>query len=110
IGDIHGAHKALEQVLERASTTRDDQLIFLGDYVDGWSESPQVIDKLIELKNTHTCVFIRGNHDALLAEWMATQEENEMWLKHGGQSTVAAYQKLPQAKINKHLEFLKSLK
>lgn len=42
IGDIHGGLKAINQVFERAKVTTDDRLIFLGDYVDGWSESPQV--------------------------------------------------------------------
>ncbi len=54
IGDIHGGLIALKQVLERASVTNKDTLIFLGDYVDGWSQSPQVIDFLIELKNLYT--------------------------------------------------------
>ena len=49
IGDIHGGLKAINQVFERAKVTTDDRLIFLGDYVDGWSESPQVLDFLIEL-------------------------------------------------------------
>ena len=49
IGDIHGADKALEQVLERAGVTKDDKLILLGDYVDGWSGSAKVIEKLLEL-------------------------------------------------------------
>lgn len=44
IGDIHGGFKALKQVLERALVSTSDTLIFLGDYVDGWSESPEVID------------------------------------------------------------------
>jgi serine/threonine protein phosphatase 1 len=48
IGDIHGGLKALIQVLERAKVTSNDTLIFLGDYVDGWSDSPQVIDFLME--------------------------------------------------------------
>ena len=43
IGDIHGGLKALKQVLERANVNENDKLIFLGDYVDGWSESSQVI-------------------------------------------------------------------
>ena len=38
IGDIHGGLRALTQVLDRAQVTLNDQLIFLGDYVDGWSE------------------------------------------------------------------------
>lgn len=49
IGDIHGGFKALKQVLERANVTENDKLIFLGDYVDGWNESSQVIQFLIEL-------------------------------------------------------------
>lgn len=49
IGDIHGGFKALKQVLERANVTEKDTLIFLGDYVDGWSESSQIIQFLIEL-------------------------------------------------------------
>ena len=52
IGDIHGGLRALHQIMERAKVTPKDTLIFLGDYVDGWSQSPQVIDYLIELKTT----------------------------------------------------------
>ena len=47
VGDIHGGLLALEQVLERALVTIDDTLIFLGDYVDGWGQSPDVLDFLI---------------------------------------------------------------
>ena len=57
IGDIHGALKALIQVIERAEVKEDDLLIFLGDYVDGWSQSPEVINYLIQLKDTHNCIF-----------------------------------------------------
>ena len=54
IGDIHGGLKGLVQVLERAKVTKDDTLIFLGDYVDGWSETAPLLDFLIELnKNYH---------------------------------------------------------
>jgi serine/threonine protein phosphatase 1 len=35
IGDIHGAYKALLQIMDRAKVDDDDQLIFLGDFVDG---------------------------------------------------------------------------
>jgi serine/threonine protein phosphatase 1 len=59
IGDIHGGLRALHQIMERAKVTKEDTLIFLGDYVDGWSQS-QVLDYLIELNTTNNCVFIRG--------------------------------------------------
>jgi serine/threonine protein phosphatase 1 len=44
LGDIHGGLKAIHQVLERADVTNNDTLIFLGDFVDGWSESPAVLN------------------------------------------------------------------
>ena len=37
IGDIHGCHRALQQVFKRAEFRPDtDELISLGDVVDGW--------------------------------------------------------------------------
>lgn len=109
IGDIHGGLKALKQLIERAKITPKDQLIFLGDYVDGWSDSAKLIDFLIELKQTHQCIFMRGNHDELLCAWLDQGRDNPMWLNHGGASTVAAYQKLDQETKKQHILFLKSL-
>ena len=57
IGDIHGGLKALLQVLNKLELTEKDQLIFMGDYVDGWSESAQVIDFLMELSKTFKCFY-----------------------------------------------------
>ena len=68
IGDIHGGLRALHQIFDRANVSKEDTLIFLGDYVDGWSESPQTIDFLINLGKKQNCIFIRGNHDELLLE------------------------------------------
>jgi serine/threonine protein phosphatase 1 len=113
IGDIHGGLKALHQVLERAKVTKDDILIFLGDYVDGWSESPQLIDFLMELSRNYTCVFIRGNHDELLLDWMLNDNNNideGLWFKHGGEATVLAYSSVTNEKKHIHMEFLRSLK
>jgi serine/threonine protein phosphatase 1 len=109
IGDIHGSHKALEQILERAKVTTDDRLIFLGDFVDGWSQSPEVIDYLIQLKGTHSCIFMRGNHDDLLLKWLNTGEYNEQWFVHGGQITMEKYTALPKDKLQVHILFLESL-
>jgi serine/threonine protein phosphatase 1 len=110
IGDIHGGLRALHQIMERAGVTSKDSLIFLGDYVDGWSHSPQVIDYLIELKSTNKCIFIRGNHDDLLLHWLKDSKENSMWYKHGGESTVSAYELVSAETKQKHIEFLQSLK
>ncbi|MEO0571568.1 MAG: metallophosphoesterase, partial [Bacteroidota bacterium] len=91
IGDIHSGLKALRQILERAQVTERDHLIFLGDYVDSWSDAFETIEFLIELGNTHQCTFIRGNHDELCYEWMLTGKENPQWLVHGGIATRDSY-------------------
>lgn len=109
IGDIHGGLRALHQIMERAKVTQKDTLIFLGDYVDGWSQSPQVIDYLIELKTTHNCICILGNHDKLLLEWLDKSTDNPQWYKHGGESTVLAYAKVSAKTIERHKEFIESL-
>jgi serine/threonine protein phosphatase 1 len=109
IGDIHGGLRALHQIFERAQITTKDRLIFLGDYVDGWSESPAVLDFLIQLQATHACIFIRGNHDALLCEWLRESKDNLMWYRHGGESTVNAYAKIAAHTKQKHVAFLQSL-
>ncbi len=105
IGDIHGAVRALKQVLERVSLQADDRLILLGDYVDGWSESAEVIEYLIELDQQYDCLFIRGNHDTWCEDWLRRVIANETWLLHGGKSTLASYGDYDEAKWNRHLAF-----
>jgi serine/threonine protein phosphatase 1 len=109
IGDIHGGLKAVLQILERAKVTHNDKLIFLGDYVDGWSQSPQVLDFLIELDNTNDCVFIRGNHDELLLHWLKENKDNETWHQHGGEATIQAYKSVNESEKQKHISFLENL-
>lgn len=109
IGDIHGGLRALKQAIERVQITENDKLIFLGDYVDGWSESPQVLDFLIAMNQSHNCIFIRGNHDDLLCKWLHEDRDNLMWYNHGGESTVNAYLAVPESQKQKHVAFLKEL-
>lgn len=109
-GDIHSGLRALIQVLDRAAITTHDHLIFLGDYVDSWSDAFETVSFLIELGSTHNCTFIRGNHDDLCWEWMKTGVENPTWLIHGGEATRNSYLKAGQEKWAPHLEFYTNLK
>ena len=108
IGDIHGGLKALIQLLEKVEVKENDRLIFLGDYVDGWSESAQVVDFLIELSQKHECIFIRGNHDVWCHEWLKNDIINNIWFVHGGKSTIESYQNIKSKE--KHLEFFGHMK
>jgi len=109
IGDIHGGLKALKQVLERVKVQPEDLLIFLGDYMDGWSESAQTLDFIIELNKTQNCIFIRGNHDALVYDWLVTGKTNEIWINHGGKSTIESYQNYSEEQKEEHKTFIEDL-
>lgn len=109
VGDIHGACRALRDVLEQAQVAANDTVIFLGDYVDGWSESPQVIDHLIELSTRCHCIFLRGNHEELLLQWLKHGIEDSQWLLYGGAATLKAYRNISAPIRNKHIDFIESL-
>ncbi len=110
IGDIHGGLIALKQVLERANVTTEDKLIFLGDYVDGWSDSANVIQFLMDLSQQQECIFIKGNHDEYCEEYLELGVSDEVWIKHGGKLTRQNYQELSTEVRQAHLAFFQKMK
>lgn len=109
IGDIHGGLKALVQVLNKLEIKDDDKLIFMGDYVDGWSESAQVVQFLIELSEKINCIFIKGNHDAWCEEWLKSDYVNPTWYMHGGKETMASYAGFSKEQKQQHYDFFKAM-
>jgi len=109
VGDIHSGLKALKQLLKKAEVTITDHLIFLGDYVDGWSEAAETVDFLIELDRTHKCTFIRGNHDELCRLWLTKKKDNPEWFKHGGEATANSYKNMNADTKAKHVTFFENL-
>lgn len=112
LGDIHGAHKALVQVLERSNfDIQNDHILFLGDVADGWPETKACIDTLLSIQN-RLCLW--GNHDIWLWKWIQTGQAEEIWLEQGGQATIDSYtSSARQAKRvvpNSHFEYFKQLK
>lgn len=105
IGDIHGGLKALLQVLNKLELQEGDELIFMGDYVDGWSESAQVISFLIDLSETFSCLFIKGNHDIWCEDWLREDKVNPTWYMHGGKETMDSYAAFGKDKKKKALGF-----
>lgn len=109
IGDIHGGLKALKQLIESANLPSNTKYIFLGDYVDGWSQSAEVISYLINFYQENDCILLRGNHDELLCNYLKTGKTNPMWLSQGGQSSVESYSNLSKTKKGIHIRFLENL-
>lgn len=108
-GDLHGGLKALIQLLDRINLTPEDKLIFLGDYVDGWSDSANTVSYLIELAKQNSCIFLRGNHDDLVHKWLEHDELNQKWLEHGGQSSIDAYRCFSNEEKKAHIQFFKEM-
>lgn len=82
------------QCLERSRfNIENDQLFFIGDSMDGWSETQESLDLLLSINNL---VYLLGNHD----EWAISfytgrmegkDFEQEVWLMQGGAATVKSY-------------------
>ncbi|WP_405384643.1 metallophosphoesterase family protein [Maribacter sp. LLG6340-A2] len=109
VGDIHSGLKALKQVLEKAAVTDHDTLVFLGDYIDGWSQAVETIDFLLALKEEYHCVFLRGNHDELCYEWLQGATDNPTWFMHGGEATINSYKEVTEVTKELHMNFYKGL-
>lgn len=100
VGDIHGAYRALIECLGKASFDySEDRLICLGDVCDGWPDTRQCIEELLKIRNL---VYIKGNHDTWLLDWMKTGTISEVWYKQGGESSIKSYaqEKVPSDHIH----------
>ncbi len=124
IGDIHGQYNQLRVLLATLlkKIKPEDQLIFLGDYIDRGGETAQVLECLIELQqNRPETIFLRGNHEQLMLDAMECIADNgdiqlniELmhWLQNGGLDTLKSYSienidRLPRLIPLHHLSFLK---
>jgi serine/threonine protein phosphatase 1 len=103
MGDIHGACRALNQCLERSEfDVKRDHLICLGDVCDGWPQTSESIERLLEIKNL---TYILGNHDYWMVEWMKRGFTEDIWLSQGGRATIESY---PDGFPVKHLKFMEN--
>lgn len=90
IGDIHGCLTALDTLLGFIQPRPDDQLVFLGDYVDRGPDSKGVLDRLIELKRSQDMICLLGNHEVMMV--LAGQgQEVRFWLSCGGKEALESY-------------------
>ncbi len=109
IGDIHGCLEPLKRLIETLNPKPSDTLVFLGDYVDRGPDSKGVIDYLIELKQHYSCVFLLGNHEVLMLDYLSGLLSITDWERNGGIATLESYTidgtlEIPES----HLDFLKN--
>ncbi|PSQ78102.1 MAG: serine/threonine protein phosphatase [Bacteroidetes bacterium QH_8_67_23] len=113
IGDVHGCPDSLDALLDRLAPASDDHLVFIGDYIDRGPDSKRVIDRLLALREEQPCTFLRGNHEALMLDYLQGEEGSpaagatralRLWQQNGGGATLRSYAngqtaRLPEAHV-----------
>ncbi len=135
VGDIHGRLDLLEAMLgrieadARSSHAERRTLVFLGDYVDRGPDSKGVVETLIGgLPKGFEAHFLKGNHEAILLNFLDDAWSLDNWLLNGGDATMRSYgldtdrlarldapielwrQALQEAMPEAHLQFYRSLR
>ena len=105
IGDIHGCLKTLKVLLKTLNLKENDELIFLGDYIDRGPDSKGVLDLLMGLKNAR---FLMGNHEDLMLAAIQDKDLDsiECWYLNGGTETKRSFEGF---NMDPYLEFIKKM-
>jgi serine/threonine protein phosphatase 1 len=90
VGDIHGCINSLRALLAKLDLRPDDQLVFLGDYIDRGPASKEVVTALIALGERYTCQFLMGNHEQMYLDYLETGD-SDLWYSNGGSTTLQSY-------------------
>ena len=110
--DIHGCFLSFEALMDAIAYTTEDELYFLGDYIDRGPDSKKVIDLLLDLtEQGYHIQCLAGNHDHAMLEAKINPEFCKDWITGwGGQQTlegfgVASLDEIP----GKYWDFLNSM-
>lgn len=139
IGDIHGCDRLLDRLIESIKrdieglaplerlTPSECLVVALGDYVDRGPGSRKVIERLARNPFPSDFIALKGNHEALLEQFIADPETAGYWRQLGGLETMHSYgvdvanvmrgkfydaaaEALEQAMPPAHRDFIASLK
>ena len=96
IGDIHGRLDLLERMIELVNldikqSSGDCLVVTLGDYVDRGPNSRGVLDRLLKNPFAGRYVALRGNHEALLEEFLGNPAIAAQWWRLGGLETLRSF-------------------
>lgn len=101
IGDVHGRADLVQRVFAKIDSDiarhPADRIIelFVGDYIDRGPESREVIDRLIDRSWWHETVFLRGNHEHFVLEFLQNPAALRDWRQYGGLETLVSYDLTP---------------
>ncbi len=98
VGDVHGRADLLERLLVKIRTDAAQRsqghkvLVYLGDYVDRGLESRAVIESLLAQGGDGLeRVFLKGNHEDAMLQFLDSTEIGSSWMGFGGDATLYSY-------------------
>lgn len=105
IPDIHGYAKTLKSLLAQIRPSKEDHIVFLGDYIDRGPDSKGVIDEIMHLQeNGYKVTALMGNHEEFLLRNYNFAKENSgffgklkpnhikrEWYEFGGKDTLKSF-------------------
>jgi serine/threonine protein phosphatase 1 len=102
VGDIHGRLDLLDSIHREINTDKNHcrhrrvAEIYLGDYIDRGPQSAGVISRLIARSRQTYTIFMRGNHEQLLLDFLSGLPSFEAWKAVGAIPTLLSYGLSPE--------------
>jgi serine/threonine protein phosphatase 1 len=79
VGDIHGCRQKLERLMEKIDWRPENQeeLIFLGDYIDRGPDSFGVVEVVRQIKKSYPSLvtLLKGNHEQMFVNFITGAED-----------------------------------
>lgn len=118
IPDIHGFSKTLEALLSQIQPSKEDHLVFLGDYIDRGPDSKGVMDLVMKMEQEgYQITALKGNHESYFVEayyhafeyrssfFNRKSPKQKAWFEHGGKEALKSFgvkdvKKVPLKYIN----------
>ncbi len=100
VGDIHGRYDLMKALLARIAADARERargrrplIIFCGDYVDRGNDSNMVLEALVWLQSRQDVEveMLKGNHEQALLAFLEAPASGRLWVRNGGDATLAAY-------------------
>ena len=97
VGDIHGRADLLDQIhglIDRDKATSSPERnveVYLGDYIDRGPDSAGVISRLIKRSSQTRTIFLRGNHEQFLLDFLNGKDCWPEWRAVGCITSCLSY-------------------
>ncbi|MCU7557871.1 metallophosphoesterase family protein [Macrococcus capreoli] len=90
VGDIHGCYHTLKKLL-KCWNPKEEQLIFVGDYINKGKHSKEVVQLVRKLQSEYpNTICIKGNHEHQMAEYILNDTPKHQ-IKENYKNTLEHY-------------------